>query len=166
MHRFDRSGPTTFWKCPNCGTPNPWTTYLIRCLGCGAARPSPPASLSSKVKRKAEAALGKVGPLGGRWVAVVSWVYAVVVLIVLALIRWQGDRWWPATVFLFMPRWLFLLPVVALGAVAGWVGRKRLWALQGATALVVLGPLMGLSLPAGQLLSFHLPGQRIRIMTL
>jgi vancomycin resistance protein VanJ len=113
----------------------------------------------------AEAVIRHVSTLGERWLVRASWTYAGIVLLVLALIQWRSDYWWPATLLLFMPRGVFLLPIVLLAAWAGWTPKKKMWALHGATALVVLVPLMGLSLPFGQLTTFNLPGTRVKMMT-
>ena len=99
----------------------------------------------------------------GRWVARATWSYAGVVLAALALIRWRGDDWWPATLLLFLPRWPFLLPLPALALAAWWRGRRRLWGTQAAIALVVLGPLMAGSLPIAR--PRGVTGPRLRIMT-
>jgi len=99
----------------------------------------------------------------GRWVARATWAYAGVVLAALALIRWRGDDWWPATLLLFLPRWPFLLPIPFLALAAGWRGRRGLWGTQAAIALIVLGPLMAGSLPIAR--PRGVTGPRLRIMT-
>ena len=107
---------------------------------------------------------GAAAPAGrGRWVARATWAYAGVVLAALALIRWRGDEWWPATLLLFLPRWPFLLPIPPLALAARWRGRRGLWGTQAATALVVLGPLMAGSLPIAR--RGDVTGPRLRIMT-
>jgi endonuclease/exonuclease/phosphatase (EEP) superfamily protein YafD len=97
---------------------------------------------------------------------VVSAAYAGLVVAVLGVIHWLSDRWWPATMLMFAPRALFILPVLALAAIAGWQGRQRLWWLHGATALLVLGPLMGLSIPFSRLVSAAGDRPRVRILAL
>jgi vancomycin resistance protein VanJ len=60
-----------------------------------------------------------------------------------AVIIWtQGDVWWPATVLLFGPRWLFLLPAIPV-ALAALLIRPRLLIPIAAALLIALGPLMG-----------------------
>src|ERR1700720_2127653 len=41
------------------------------------------------------------------------WIYLALLLAVWALLR-LGDRWWPATLLLFGPRWPFALPLLVL----------------------------------------------------
>jgi vancomycin resistance protein VanJ len=171
MSQSNRPGaPASFWRCERCATPNPMAKYLTHCLGCGAARPAfvpaqtePP---SAKPTGMSEGPTVLIVPRPARWLAVVSWVYAVLLLAILALIRWEGDRWWLATVLLFMPRWALLFPVVALMVLAGWLRRPALWGLHAATAIVVTGPVMGLSLPLHRLSATAPEGLRIKIMTL
>jgi vancomycin resistance protein VanJ len=43
-----------------------------------------------------------------------TWTYVAVVVVVWCLLYLAGDRWWGATLLLFGPRWLGLLPVLAL----------------------------------------------------
>jgi endonuclease/exonuclease/phosphatase family metal-dependent hydrolase len=84
----------------------------------------------------------------------------------LALIRWVGAEWWGVLVLLFMPRWLWLLPVVPLAVASGVRRCPWHWVLQGATALVVAGPLMGASLPVHRLWEGTPEGERLRVATL
>jgi len=61
----------------------------------------------------------------------------------IAWVLWYGsDRWWPATVLLYGPRWLLLLPLVALAVFAAWK-RRRLLAPVALALWVVVGPVMG-----------------------
>lgn len=60
------------------------------------------------------------------------------------LLTWGlGDRWWPATVLLFGPRWVLLLPLAGLAPLAILRDRPLLLPLTLA-ALGILGPVMGL----------------------
>jgi vancomycin resistance protein VanJ len=99
------------------------------------------------------------------WVTVATGAYAIAVLITVALIRWIGEQWWPVTLLVVMPRWLFLPPTVALAWAAGRASRPRLWIVHGAISLVVVGPLMAISLPIGRLAHRDPTGPRVRIMT-
>src|SRR5690606_20691833 len=83
-------------------------------------------------------------------------------------IRMLGDHWLPATLLLFLPRvvWLLPLPVLALAALLIRGRRWGLGAVQAATALVVLGRLMGLHVPWRSWLVGETEGTTIRIMTL
>src|ERR1041385_2869094 len=51
-----------------------------------------------------------------------------------------GDRWWPATLVLFGPRWLTALPLLALVPVALVVARRALVPLV-VSAVLVVGPI-------------------------
>lgn len=97
-----------------------------------------------------------------------SWLYAGLVLAALALLRLVGERWWPASLLLFCPRWAFLVPLPLLGLAAGLARSPGIWWTHGALAIVVAGPIMGLNLPAGLL---RVPGPRgdglgLRILSL
>jgi endonuclease/exonuclease/phosphatase family metal-dependent hydrolase len=72
------------------------------------------------------AALSYFGIVLGTWVLL--WVF--------------GDRWWPGTLVLFGPRWVFLLPALALVPLVAWKQRMLLVPTLLAT-LVVVGPIMG-----------------------
>jgi endonuclease/exonuclease/phosphatase (EEP) superfamily protein YafD len=92
--------------------------------------------------------------------------WAFFVLLDLALIRWVGERWWGVAVLLFVPRWLFLVPLPVLALTSGVARRPRQWIFQGTIAAVIAGPLMVLSLPVHQLWAGAIDGTRLRIMTL
>ncbi len=164
----DEADPT-FWRCERCGTPNPWAKYLTTCVGCGASRPQTRRSPARDEPIAAAENVTKVALPArpwGRWVALASWIYAAVVLIVLALLRWLAERWWLATLLQYVPRWAFLFPLPILVLLAGRARRRRLWGWHAATAIIIAGPLMGLSLPLGPLLMPPPRGATIRIMTL
>jgi endonuclease/exonuclease/phosphatase (EEP) superfamily protein YafD len=95
-----------------------------------------------------------------------TWMWALVVLSVLVLIRWVGDRWWGVSVLLFLPRWLFLVPLPVLALASGLARRPGQWLLQAVVTLVIAGPLMGLSLPIRQLWAHPVAGTHVRMMTL
>lgn len=74
------------------------------------------------------------------WRASLTWCAA-------AILAWPflyglGDRWWPATVLLFGPRWTLLLPLVLLVPVALVILPRALFPLAGG-AVVIAGPVMG-----------------------
>ncbi|MBI3839179.1 MAG: endonuclease/exonuclease/phosphatase family protein [Planctomycetia bacterium] len=54
----------------------------------------------------------------------------------------DGDRGWVATLILFGPRWICLLPLPLLAIASLALDRRVLWAL-GAAAVVIVGPIMG-----------------------
>jgi endonuclease/exonuclease/phosphatase (EEP) superfamily protein YafD len=102
----------------------------------------------------------------GRLSGFFTWSLALVVLFVLVLIRWVGDRWWGVAVALFVPRWLYLVPLPFLALASGLARRPKQWLLQGVLALVIAGPLMAVSLPIHQLWDRRVEGTRVRVMTL
>lgn len=74
------------------------------------------------------------------WRASLTWCGA-------AILAWPflyglGDRWWPATVLLFGPRWALLLPLVLLVPLALVILPRALVPLA-VGALVIAGPVMG-----------------------
>ena len=78
-------------------------------------------------------------------VAACSWLYLFTVLGLWALLA-AADLWWPATLFLFSPRWLLALPPVLLLPAAAALRRRALLPVLGGL-LLVLGPVMGFSIP-------------------
>lgn len=79
----------------------------------------------------------------------VVWGYAVLVLAACGVLYLLGDRWWPATILLFGPRWLAALPLAVLVPFAFRLDRRLLVPLLFA-ALIVFGPFMGLCVPHGK----------------
>jgi endonuclease/exonuclease/phosphatase (EEP) superfamily protein YafD len=71
------------------------------------------------------------------------WAYAALVGLVCVVLWTLGERWWPATVYLFGPRWVVLLPLALLIPAAALL-RPRLLLPLLAAALVMLFPVMGL----------------------
>ena len=162
--------PSTFWKCGRCGTPNPWAPYLIHCLGCGANRPhellaepvAPRTTSSAQPRRRSARGPGWFGRALG-WSSII---YAASIAVLVAIGPGIGEHWWGMAPILFGPRIVLLVPVLVLAALAGWAGRRRLWVLQGATAALILGPLMGLSIPVGRLFEDLPEGPRLRVLTI
>jgi endonuclease/exonuclease/phosphatase (EEP) superfamily protein YafD len=83
-----------------------------------------------------------------------------------AVVLWElGERWWPATVFLFGPRWLLLLPLAVLLPAAALL-RPRMLAPLLAAAVVVLGPVLGLRVHWRQWGSESADAPGLRVVTL
>lgn len=108
------------------------------------------------------------GPVRARFARWVTW--AVMGYGALAAAAWLAvwvlaERWWPATVYLFGPRWVVLLPLAVLLPAAALL-RPRLLPALALVTLVVLFPVMGLRtgwrswLPAGA------SAPRLRVVTL
>jgi vancomycin resistance protein VanJ len=68
--------------------------------------------------------------------------YVLFVLAIWLLMDLRGDRWWPATLVLFGPRWLLSLPLLILVPLAAWRERRQLILLLVAAALL-FGPVLG-----------------------
>lgn len=86
-------------------------------------------------------------PASERWSDRATWwgvaAYLAAAVLATVFVQRLGDRWWPATTLLFGPRWVLLLPLPALAAVALLRDRALLVPLALA-GLLVLGPVMGL----------------------
>jgi endonuclease/exonuclease/phosphatase (EEP) superfamily protein YafD len=94
----------------------------------------------------------------------ISCLYAAAILAFLAYLRWGGDRWWPATVLMFGPRWLCVLPLVVLVPAALFLNRKALWLLA-ITFVFIIGPLMGFCVPWQLPIAFGPSVPRIRVLS-
>ncbi|MDH5316675.1 MAG: endonuclease/exonuclease/phosphatase family protein [Gemmatimonadota bacterium] len=75
-------------------------------------------------------------------VTVSNWLYLAGVIASALLLWLLGDRWWPATVLTYGPRWLLLVPAIPLAA-ATLLVRPRFVALTLAATILTLGPVMG-----------------------
>jgi len=99
---------------------------------------------------------------GKRWLAILCVAYAVGVVAFWLIIRYLGDRWWPATVLLFIPRWPILLPLLVFLPLSARL--KKLFWLPLATTLFVFSQLMGLSVPWKRIISSPPAGPRVRVL--
>ncbi len=99
-----------------------------------------------------------------RFVDVACWLYGIASAVLWLIVRETADRWWPATVFLFGPCWLWSLPLLPLAVAAAWVRRQALWVLL-AAAWIVLFPVLGLQVPWRLAIPHSQSGQRIRVLT-
>ncbi|WP_319583122.1 endonuclease/exonuclease/phosphatase family protein [uncultured Pseudodesulfovibrio sp.] len=91
------------------------------------------------------------------------WLYLVCIGAATVLMYALGDRWWPATLLLFGPRWVLGLPLLLLIPLALWRRRFLLLPL-GLSLGILVWPLLGwnmvLSTPKA------VPGPRVRILSL
>jgi endonuclease/exonuclease/phosphatase (EEP) superfamily protein YafD len=80
------------------------------------------------------------------------------------MLEW-ADQWWPATILMFAPRWIFALPLVLLLPLAG---LKRSWSIVVVlmTGVVIGWPLMGFNIPWPRLTDHTPTGSSMRVMTL
>ncbi len=93
-----------------------------------------------------------------------SLLYAAAVLGLCLLLHLAADRWWPATLLLFVPRWPLLVPLAVLVPAAVLVRRRLLWGL-GPVLLLLLFPWMGLCLPRAALPGGGPEGRAVRVLT-
>ncbi len=138
-HRVRLAGGRRFFaaaRCPRCGAAvDPWRWRRVLARARDLLRPPSDGPLDRLMHRGA-----------------IGWI---VVVVLATLLLWgYADLWWPATILLFGPRWVLLVPAVVLLPWA--VVRDRgLLPLLALTLLVGAGPLVGLRtglralLPAG-----------------
>src|SRR4051812_13843455 len=121
----------------------------VRCRRCDRVvelEPPPPVREKPIVGRSASAPPRRRRRRGSRRMRraldILAWGYLAATVLV-AIAMWTlGDRWWPATILVFMGRWIFLLPLAAL-VPAALVLRPRLLVPLALGAVVTLGPVMG-----------------------
>jgi endonuclease/exonuclease/phosphatase (EEP) superfamily protein YafD len=75
----------------------------------------------------------------------VAWVWLALVVVAWGLLRLAGDRWWPATLLTFGPRWVILLPLLIL-VPSALLFRRRALVPVAMAAILGAGPFMGLCL--------------------
>jgi vancomycin resistance protein VanJ len=124
--------------------------------GKAALGPSQPAAAGVLTPRR------RAGPLPAL-VRACSWTYLAAALGSWFLL-YLSDLWWPATLFLFSPRWLLAVPLLVL-VPAAFVWRRRALLLLVATALVIAGPVMGFNVPWPRVVGSIPDGPRLRVMT-
>jgi endonuclease/exonuclease/phosphatase (EEP) superfamily protein YafD len=99
-----------------------------------------------------------------RTLPLLVWAYAVGMIGVALLIQRLSDVWWPATVMLFGPRWLWALPLVVLVPAALWRERRLLWVLAATAALWLLA-VEGYVLPSAAALKGESTQPDLRLLT-
>jgi vancomycin resistance protein VanJ len=97
-------------------------------------------------------------------ISVICWLYAILTLTLWAFLRLEGDRWWPATMILFGPKWFWGVPLAVLFPAALWRSRRSMWLLLSA-GVVLLVPVMGFCIPRPQLTSASVHDVHTRIVT-
>lgn len=153
--------PTEFWRCGRCNTPNPLTTYINQCVACGAPR-----GQGTMLRTPAPSTPAPSVQTPSRWLPAVSLTYLAWLVGVLVVMRTFGGFWAPATILLFLPRFVWLAPLPLL---AWWTWSRKarwVWLAQAAILLLVLGPIMNLQLPVARLFASPPPSDRVRVMTL
>lgn len=82
-----------------------------------------------------------------RWLRRWAGAQAVASLVVLNLFLWVGEHWWPVSLLLFAPRWVFLAPLVPPLPFLVWTRDRWSAALLVVGAVVTVGPIMGWNWP-------------------
>lgn len=93
-----------------------------------------------------------------------SWSYLPAALGLWALLLW-ADVWWPASIFLFAPRWLCALPLLLFCPAAWLLRRKRLLVPLLLAGVVIAGPVTGLCVPWRTGPPPPSDGMRVRVLT-
>ena len=100
-----------------------------------------------------------------RWLSRASWSYLAAAVIAWALLWTLSDRWWPATLLLFGPRWILLLPLIVLLSAAAVLRRSLLVPLLAAMAILLV-PVMGLRVGWRSWLGANDAPTALRVVTL
>src|SRR5262245_43415126 len=74
------------------------------------------------------------------WVC--SWSYLTLGIGLWTLLNW-ADLWWPATLFMFAPRWVCLLPLLGFVLLLCWLRRLGPLLPLGLATAIIVGPVMG-----------------------
>src|SRR6476646_8957183 len=109
--------------------------------------------------------VGKWRRRARRTIGVLCWLYVLLLVAVWLVVRFEGDRWWIATLLLYGPRWLWSLPLIPLLPLAVFGRRRSLGALL-AAALLLVFPIMNLRLPWRRLVASPPAGPTLRLLTL
>jgi endonuclease/exonuclease/phosphatase (EEP) superfamily protein YafD len=80
------------------------------------------------------------------------------------VLRFGADRWWPATILLFGPRWILALPLLVLIPATVFLARRAVWLLV-VCLVFILGPLAGFSVPWRVYAASEEPGISIRVLS-
>ena len=97
-------------------------------------------------------------------ITALCWAYALTIIGLSLLLRMAGDRWWPATLLLFSPRWIWLVPCVPLALLVAALRPRRLW-VPLATAALVLLCIMNFCIPWRAMRSRDSTAPAIRVLT-
>lgn len=95
-----------------------------------------------------------------------AWSYLGALAVLVAVLRFVGEDSWLVTALIYLPRWLFALPLALTLPAVVYAGPRGMLATQAASLLLVLFPLMGLEVhpfapardpgaPTVRLLSFN-----------
>ena len=106
-----------------------------------------------------------IRPKRRRWIfTFVCWAYLAIAAAAWLMLQW-ADEWWPATLLMFSPRWMLVLPLIPLLPVA-WRLRSRLIVVVLMAGMIIGWPVMAFNVPWPLLTSSTPSGTTIRVMTL
>jgi endonuclease/exonuclease/phosphatase family metal-dependent hydrolase len=97
-----------------------------------------------------------------KYITFAAWLALAVTILAFALMYFAGDIWWPATMLLYGPRWILLLPIIPLLPLALW-RRPRLLIPLVLSIGIGLGPFMGFRWSFGP--SAQTPGNVLRVLS-
>ncbi len=126
---------------------------MTHCLVCGSERPDAPDPVRPPPKARRGYLLGSA-----------SWAYLGGVAVLLIALRGLGDRWWPATMLLYAPRWPYALPLLVL-VPAGLLRRGRSLIPLALASALMIGPVLGFRVPWRHFLRRTPSGTRLRVVT-
>ncbi len=89
-----------------------------------------------------------------------GWLYLIGLAVVAVLIQVVGTRWWPVTVLLFSPRWVFAVPALGLIPLTLLV-RPRQLCLYPVHTWILLFPIMGFQIAGDRMAGDRMAGDRI-----
>ena len=185
-----------FWKCARCGTQNPQRSYLRNCVGCGALahvreRATPRVDWAQLFAPVAKVpgwvisfkttitgylgdvvtwCVGQVGRVRSGCQGPLYWVFVcyLIFMATVMLLAWTlGDRWYPATLLLYSPRVLWLIPLLILMGITWFSSRRALLVVQTAVLLGIGLSWGGFQVPVERSLfasSFN-PLAKIRVLS-
>ena len=96
--------------------------------------------------------------------AVCCWAYLATMLGVWLTLQ-RAEVWWPATVLMFSPRWVFALPLGVLLPAAVFLRRRSVLVLFMAGAIAIW-PVAGFNVPWPRLTDTTLAGPPFRVLTI
>ncbi len=103
-----------------------------------------------------------------RWrsatVALLGWLYLICILAIWLFLRLEADRSLLGMIVVFAPRWVLVLPLIALFPLALMFNRRCIWILTSA-AIVACFPLMGLCIPWKSFISADDGRSTIRVLS-
>ena len=101
-----------------------------------------------------------------RWLTLGVWTYLGAIVVLTGMVLFLADRWWVATVALFGPRWVGLLPLAFLAPLAFIKKQRRLLGGLAVAAVLAAWPLAGLTLSWAGLASGDRRIGEMRVMSL